>query len=148
MNKKSVATQATAPAEATTSDDDPIGSCQYTNASGQPVCLDNVRKSECDQILNSIFIEGGVVRVRTYSSEQTAQFGSYLHTRTDNKRRIRSNISGSLGPGNTCQKTFGFVGFTPEKFAAYDGIVACRRFQSSASSLIATASASNTDVAP
>jgi hypothetical protein len=60
MNKKSVATQATIPAEATTSDDnDPIGACQYTNALGQPVCLDNVKKSECDQILNSIFIEGG-----------------------------------------------------------------------------------------
>jgi hypothetical protein len=40
-------------------DDDPIGSCQFTNASGQLVCLDNVKKSECDQIQNSVFIEGG-----------------------------------------------------------------------------------------
>jgi hypothetical protein len=41
------------------SDDDPIGACQFTNAAGQLVCLDNMKKSECDQIQNSIFIEGG-----------------------------------------------------------------------------------------
>jgi len=40
-------------------DDDPIGACQFTSGSGQLVCLDNVRKSQCDQIANSIFIEGG-----------------------------------------------------------------------------------------
>lgn len=40
-------------------EDDPIGACQFTNASGQPVCLDDVKKSECAQIPNSIFIEGG-----------------------------------------------------------------------------------------
>ncbi len=40
-------------------DDDPIGACQFTNSSGQLVCLDNVRKSQCDQIPNAIFVEGG-----------------------------------------------------------------------------------------
>jgi len=58
-NKKDEANKANTPAEATTNADDPIGACQFTNASGQPVCLDNVRKSECDRIPNSIFIEGG-----------------------------------------------------------------------------------------
>jgi len=59
MNKKTDPNQAATPVVSTGSDDDPIGACQFTNASGQPVCLDNVRKSECDQIPNSIFIEGG-----------------------------------------------------------------------------------------
>lgn len=59
MSKKADTSQSKTSAEADASDGDPIGCCQYTNASGQPVCLDNVRKSECDQILNSIFIEGG-----------------------------------------------------------------------------------------
>lgn len=40
-------------------DDDPVGACQFTNASGQFICIDNMKKSECDQIANSIFIEGG-----------------------------------------------------------------------------------------
>lgn len=48
--------------DAANDDDDPIGACQFTNASGQIVCLDNMRKSECDQIANSIFIEGGRCR--------------------------------------------------------------------------------------
>ena len=58
-NKKDEADKANTPAEVTANADDPIGACQFTNASGQPVCLDNVRKSECDRIPNSIFIEGG-----------------------------------------------------------------------------------------
>jgi hypothetical protein len=58
-NKNGETNKASTPAEATVNDDDPIGSCQFTNASGQPVCLDNVRKSECDRIANSIFVEGG-----------------------------------------------------------------------------------------
>lgn len=39
--------------------EDPIGACQFTNASGQLVCIDNMKKTECDQIQNSVFIEGG-----------------------------------------------------------------------------------------
>jgi hypothetical protein len=58
-NKKGETNKANAPSEVNANDDDPIGACQFTNASGQPVCLDNVRKSECDRIANSIFIEGG-----------------------------------------------------------------------------------------
>ena len=57
-NKSSQPNKPETPAEVT-ADDDPIGACQFTNASGQPVCLDNVRKSECDRIVNSVFIEGG-----------------------------------------------------------------------------------------
>jgi hypothetical protein len=45
--------------DAENGDDDPVGACQFTNASGQLVCIDNMKKSECAQILNSIFIEGG-----------------------------------------------------------------------------------------
>jgi hypothetical protein len=58
-NKNGQANKAETPAEVTANDDDPIGACQFTNASGQPVCLDSVRKSECDRIMNSVFIEGG-----------------------------------------------------------------------------------------
>jgi len=58
-NKNGQANKAEMPAEVTADDDDPIGACQFTNASGQPVCLDNVRKSECDRFANSVFIEGG-----------------------------------------------------------------------------------------
>jgi hypothetical protein len=42
-----------------TDSDDPIGSCQFMSASGQLVCIDNMKKGECDQIQNSVFIEGG-----------------------------------------------------------------------------------------
>lgn len=58
MSKKNAADPSTVPAK-DASDDDPTGCCMYTNASGQRVCEDDVKKSECDQIPNSIFIEGG-----------------------------------------------------------------------------------------
>jgi hypothetical protein len=57
--KKGPPNKADTRTKATAADDDPIGACQFTNASGQPVCLDNVRKSECDRFANSVFIEGG-----------------------------------------------------------------------------------------
>ena len=44
--------------DAENGDDDPIGACQFTNSSGQIVCIDNMKKSECDQIANSTFLEG------------------------------------------------------------------------------------------
>lgn len=47
------------PSGGVSADEDPIGCCKYVNASGQLVCQDNMKKSECDQIPNSIFIEGG-----------------------------------------------------------------------------------------
>ena len=59
MSKKTDPNQGAMSPETTDGSDDPIGACRFTNASGQSVCLDNVTKSECDQILNSIFIEGG-----------------------------------------------------------------------------------------
>jgi hypothetical protein len=49
--------QETARTAAKADDEDPVGSCQFTNNSGQIVCIDNMKKSECDQIENSIFIE-------------------------------------------------------------------------------------------
>jgi hypothetical protein len=58
MGKKSEQ-PSTTPPTTSESNDDPVGCCMFTNASGQRVCLDNVKKSECDQIQNSIFIEGG-----------------------------------------------------------------------------------------
>ena len=38
--------------------EDPIGACQYTNSSGQLSCVDNITKSECSKLKNSIFLAG------------------------------------------------------------------------------------------
>jgi hypothetical protein len=38
--------------------DDPIGACQFTNSSGQLSCVDNITKSECAKLKNSIFLVG------------------------------------------------------------------------------------------
>ncbi len=42
-----------------TADDDPVGSCTFVNHSGQLVCIDNMKKSECDQFQGSTFVEDG-----------------------------------------------------------------------------------------
>lgn len=59
MTKTNETTNTAANAAATQADDDPVGACQFTNAAGKLVCIDNMKKSECDQIAGSIFIEGG-----------------------------------------------------------------------------------------
>lgn len=38
--------------------DDPIGACQFTDNSGQISCIDNITKSECAKLKNSIFLVG------------------------------------------------------------------------------------------
>lgn len=59
MSESKNPTKPAAQSEASNGDDDPVGACQFTNAAGQIICIDNMKKSECDQIVNSIFIEGG-----------------------------------------------------------------------------------------
>jgi hypothetical protein len=49
------------PAEIVT-DPDPIGSCEYPNASGGLDCRDNIRQSECKQYPGSVFTVGGQCR--------------------------------------------------------------------------------------
>jgi hypothetical protein len=38
--------------------DDPIGACQFTNSSGQLSCVDNITKSQCAKLKNSVFLVG------------------------------------------------------------------------------------------
>jgi hypothetical protein len=38
--------------------DDPIGACQFTDNTGQIQCVDNITKSECAKLKNSIFLVG------------------------------------------------------------------------------------------
>jgi hypothetical protein len=38
--------------------DDPIGACQFTNSAGQLDCVDNITKSQCSKLKNSVFLVG------------------------------------------------------------------------------------------
>ena len=37
---------------------DPLGACQYTDTSGQIVCIDKVTKTQCSKYNNSNFLAG------------------------------------------------------------------------------------------
>jgi hypothetical protein len=37
---------------------DPLGACQYTDDSGQIVCIDKVTKTQCSKFKTSIFLAG------------------------------------------------------------------------------------------
>jgi hypothetical protein len=44
--------------EAAAAPDDPIGACQFTDNTGQITCVDNITKTECAKLRNSVFLVG------------------------------------------------------------------------------------------